>query len=171
MDSRTDAQLAHDLAAGARRCCCGSGPTSRPTGTPRRSERAGRPRRARPDGRPRAGPPGRRGALREGATTACAWIRTGGVDRRPARRHRSSPSARAMTGPSTSHSGARVTWWRVPSPSRARPGVCQRTRPASPPRTAADPAGRRRSRPPAWLPSLVEALDAELVPMGSAGVK
>lgn len=28
-----------------------------------------------------------------------------------------------------------------------------------------------RSRPPAWLPSLVEALDAELVPMGSAGVK
>jgi 3'(2'), 5'-bisphosphate nucleotidase len=28
-----------------------------------------------------------------------------------------------------------------------------------------------RSRPPAWLPALVEALDAELVPMGSAGVK
>ena len=28
-----------------------------------------------------------------------------------------------------------------------------------------------RSRPPAWLPGLVEALDAELVPMGSAGVK
>ncbi|MEI2777007.1 MAG: 3'(2'),5'-bisphosphate nucleotidase CysQ [Tetrasphaera sp.] len=28
-----------------------------------------------------------------------------------------------------------------------------------------------RSRPPAWLPALVEALDAEVVPMGSAGVK
>lgn len=28
-----------------------------------------------------------------------------------------------------------------------------------------------RSRPPAWLPALVEALQAELVPMGSAGVK
>jgi len=28
-----------------------------------------------------------------------------------------------------------------------------------------------RSRPPAWLPALVAALDAELVPMGSAGVK
>lgn len=28
-----------------------------------------------------------------------------------------------------------------------------------------------RSRPPAWLPALVEALSAALVPMGSAGVK
>ena len=28
-----------------------------------------------------------------------------------------------------------------------------------------------RSRPPAWLPALTDALDAELVPMGSAGVK
>lgn len=28
-----------------------------------------------------------------------------------------------------------------------------------------------RSRPPAWLPALVEALSADLVPMGSAGVK
>ncbi len=28
-----------------------------------------------------------------------------------------------------------------------------------------------RSRPPAWIPSVQEALDAELVPMGSAGAK
>ena len=28
-----------------------------------------------------------------------------------------------------------------------------------------------RSRPPAWLPALVDALDADVVPMGSAGVK
>ncbi len=28
-----------------------------------------------------------------------------------------------------------------------------------------------RSRPPAWLPALVASLDAEVVPMGSAGVK
>ena len=70
-------------------------------------------------------------------------------------------------------SGRTATWSPVPSPS---PRWARRSTPAPRPSYRRAPrTGRasrsRRSRPPAFVHALAEELDAELVPMGSAGVK
>ena len=86
----------------------------------------------------------------------------------------SSPSRRATTGPCTSRSGRPVTWWPAPWPS---PRSGRRSTPAAAP--VVPPTHRRAvpgSRSPAAArrsscTALAAELDADLVPMGSAGVK
>ena len=85
----------------------------------------------------------------------------------------SSPSRRATTGRSTSHCGRTATWSPGPSPSRRS---ARRSAPASPASYRRGTSDRpriavSRSRPPAFVEALAAELDAELVPMGSAGVK
>ena len=97
-----------------------------------------------------------------------------GLDRRPARRHPGvlRAAARRLGRPRRPVGGRRAS---SPAPSRSRrwgrPSTpasrrwCRRA-PPSRPRIAVS-----RSRPPAFVNALAEELDAELVPMGSAGVK
>ena len=60
---------------------------------------------------------------------------------------------------------------RWPSPASARRSTPAR-RPSYPPRRRAGRASwSRRTRPPAFVKALAEEIDAELVPMGSAGAK
>ena len=120
--------------------------------------------------------PGRRRPLRggrrddnAGATGSQAATGSGSSTRSTA--PGSSPSRRATTGPCTSRCGRAATSWPAPSrsPRWARPSA-----PAAAPvsRRAPRPApGSRspRTRPPAFVEALAEELDAELVPMGSAG--
>ena len=85
----------------------------------------------------------------------------------------SSPSRRATTGPCTSRCGRTATSSPAPSPSPpwARPSAPGGPA-CCPPRTSTRPRiAVSRSRPPAFVEALAAELDAELVPMGSAGVK
>ena len=85
----------------------------------------------------------------------------------------SSPSRRATTGPSTWRCGRTATWSPAPSPSprwarlrhrRSRPSYRRARRER--PRIAVS-----RTRPPAFVEALAAEIGADLVPMGSAGVK
>ncbi len=97
-----------------------------------------------------------------------------GVDHRPARRHprvlraaarRLGRARRAVAG---RHPGRRC---RARSPSSARRSTPVQP-PVVPPRTSQAPRiAVSRSRPPAFVQALAEEIGAELVPMGSAGVK
>ena len=85
----------------------------------------------------------------------------------------SSPSRRATTGPSTSPCGRTASWPPAPSPS---PRSARRSTPAARPSYLRAPSDRpriavSRTRPPAFVEALADEIDAELVPMGSAGVK
>ena len=137
-----------------------------------------RPGRARAaDDAARRAPARRRGAVRGGAekrptrpaTSAAAGSGSSTRSTAPA----SSPSRRATTGPCTSPSGRTASWSPAPWPS---PRSGRRSTPAAAPvvpdRTSERPRiAVSRTRPPAFVEALAEELDAELVPMGSAGVK
>ena len=85
----------------------------------------------------------------------------------------STPSRRATTGRSTWRCGRTETWWPAPSRSRACPRPsAPRTRPRCRSWTSQKPRiAVSRTRPPAFVEALAEQIDAELVPMGSAGAK
>ena len=123
----------------------------------------------------RRAPARRRGAVRGGRRTTRRRLQApAGLDRRPARRHpRVLRAAARRLGRARRALGGAASWWPVPSPSP------RSARPSTP---AARPSYRRarsdrpriavsRTRPPAFVEALAEELDAELVPMGSAGVK
>ena len=89
----------------------------------------------------------------------------------------SSPRCRATTGPSTSRCGRRnESGGELVAGAVAQPALGETFSTAAPPvvpdRTSERPRiAVSRTRPPAFVEALAAELDAELVPMGSAGVK
>ena len=122
----------------------------------------------------RRAPPRRRGALRGGrATTRPGSTPTGSGSSTRSTAPASSPSRRATTGPSTSRCGQDGD---LVAGAVAQPALGETFNtgapPVVPPRTSDRPRiAVSRTRPPAFVEALAEELDAELVPMGSAGVK
>ena len=97
-----------------------------------------------------------------------------GLDHRPARRHpRVLRAARATTGPCTSRCGQDGD---LVAGAVAQPALGETFSTGTPRTVPARTADRpriavSRTRPPAFVEALAAEIDAELVPMGSAGVK